>query len=135
MNKYRNKRVAGFDSSKEAKRFGELEIQEAIVKKIKPLSVNDCWQGKRFKTSKYKSYEQELLLTLPKINLPKPPFEIYFEFGFSNVMSDWDNPVKPLQDILQKKYGFNDKDIYRAVVNKVMVKKGEEYFKVKIMTL
>ena len=106
-----------------------------IMIKIKTLSINEAFQGRRFKTPKYKSYEQELLLTLPKINLPKPPFEIHFEFGFSNVMSDWDNPVKPLQDILQKKYGFNDKDIHRAVVDKVMVKKGEEYFKVKIMTL
>ena len=28
MNKYHNKKVAGFDSSKEAKRFGELEMLE-----------------------------------------------------------------------------------------------------------
>jgi len=27
-NKYRNKKVAGFDSSKEAKRFGELELMQ-----------------------------------------------------------------------------------------------------------
>lgn len=105
-----------------------------IIKKIKPLSVNEAFQGRRFKTPKYKAYEQKLLLALPKMNMPEPPFEIHFEFGFSNVMSDWDNPVKILQDILQKKYGFNDKDIYRATVDKVIVKKGEEYFKVKITT-
>ena len=99
---------------------------------IKPLSVNECWQGKRFKTNAYKHYELELMYKLPKLKLPEPPFEIYFEFGFSNILCDWDNPVKPLQDILQKKYGFNDKDIVKAIVKKVKVKKGEEYFKVNI---
>lgn len=95
---------------------------------VKPLSVNECWQGKRFKTPKYKAYEKELLYTLPKIKIPEPPYKIEFEFGMSNVMSDWDNPVKPLQDIMQKKYGFNDKDVYEASVKKTKVKKGEEFF-------
>ena len=111
-----------------------IGLSMEILMKIKPLSVNACWQGKRFKTPAYKNYEKELLLTLPKLEPPKPPFKIYFEFGFSNVMSDWDNPIKPLQDILQEKYGFNDKDIFDGVVKKVKVKKGEEYFKVELLS-
>ncbi|MFT6151365.1 MAG: Holliday junction resolvase RusA-like endonuclease [Flavobacteriales bacterium] len=99
-----------------------------IFKQIKPLSVNKCWMGKRFKTKDYKNYEAELLSSLPDQELPEPPFEIYFEFGFSNSASDWDNPIKPLQDILQKRYGFNDKDVVKACVVKKKVKKGEEYF-------
>jgi Holliday junction resolvase RusA-like endonuclease len=106
-----------------------------IVKKlIKPLSVNECWQGQRFKTKKYKIYEQELLLTLPAFNLPPAPYSIYFEFGFSNVLSDYDNPVKPLQDILQKKYQFDDKEIFEARIVKKKVAKGQEYFIFKITT-
>jgi len=27
---------------------------------IKPLSVNDAWKGKRYKTEKYKNYENVL---------------------------------------------------------------------------
>ena len=103
-----------------------------ISKQIKPLSVNKAWQGQRFKTNEYKTYEQHLLYTLPAAKLPKAPYSIYFEFGLSNALSDWDNPVKPLQDILQKKYGFNDKEIMMGTVKKYKVKKGEEYFKVKI---
>lgn len=103
-----------------------------IKKNIKPLSVNDCWQGKRFKSKAYKIYETELLYTLPILQLPNPPYSIYFEFGLSNVLADWDNPVKPLQDILQKKYGFNDKDIIEARVFKKKVAKGLEYFLVKL---
>lgn len=94
---------------------------------IKPLSVNQCWQGRRFKTQAYKSYERDLLLMLPRVDLPEPPFKINFEWGFSNSLSDWDNPIKPFQDILQKKYGFNDKDVYTARIEKKLVKKGKEY--------
>lgn len=99
----------------------------------KALSVNECWQGKRFKTQKYKQYERDLLLMLPQIKLPPPPYEIYLAFGLSNQLSDWDNPVKPLQDILQKKYGFNDREVLRATVEKVLVKKGAEYINFEIL--
>ncbi len=105
-----------------------------VKKQIKPLSVNECWQGQRFKTKKYKIYEQELLLTLPVQTLPPAPYSIYFEFGFSNVLSDYDNPVKPLQDILQKKYQFDDKEIFEARILKKKVAKGQEYFIFKITT-
>ncbi len=103
--------------------------------KIKPLSVNQCWQGQRFKTSTYKKYEAGVLLALPQKVLPSAPYRIYMEFGFSSSCSDWDNPIKPLQDLLQKKYGFNDKEVFEAHIKKVKVKKGEEYFKVKLESL
>lgn len=102
---------------------------------IKPLSVNECWQGKRFKTEAYKNYEKAVLLMLKASLIPPAPYHIYFEFGMSNVLSDWDNPVKPLQDILQKKYRFNDKDIMSANVLKIKVDKGKEYFKFSIKSI
>ncbi len=104
-----------------------------ITVNIKPLSVNSAWQGKRYKTPEYKSYEKTVLLMLPKrIELPNPPFSITFEFGVSSKLSDWDNPIKPFQDILCKKYDIDDRDIYKGTVSKVLVKKGEEYVKFKI---
>jgi Holliday junction resolvase RusA-like endonuclease len=103
-------------------------MREMVTIHIKPLSVNEVWQGRRFKTKTYQHYERALLFQLPKIQLPEPPYKIYFEFGLSSVLSDWDNPVKPLQDVLQKKYGFNDKHIMEANVKKVKVSKGKEYF-------
>lgn len=102
---------------------------------IKPLSVNDCWRGQRFKTREYAIYERSVLLMLPKMKIPEPPYKICFEFGFSHASSDWDNPVKPLQDILQKKYGFNDRDIFEANVKKVKVEKGKEYLKFEIISI
>lgn len=105
-----------------------------MVRKIdlKPLSVNECWQGRRFKTAKYRQYERVLLFLLPKITMPDPPFQVFYEFGFSNMMSDIDNPVKPLQDILQKKYKFNDHQIHEMTVKKKKVKKGGEYIRFEI---
>ncbi len=95
---------------------------------IKPLSVNNAWQGKRFKTPAYKAYEQEVMLRLPNdYKVPtKGDLEACYEFGL-NTMADWDNPIKPLQDILQKKYGFDDRRIVKATVIKNTVKKGDGY--------
>lgn len=100
--------------------------------KIKPLSVNEVWQGKRFKTPKYSKYERDVLELLPDLNDLKPPFVVNLTFGFSNSLSDIDNPVKPILDILQKKYGINDRDIIELNLKKVLVKKGQEYFEFEI---
>jgi hypothetical protein len=43
-------------------------------------------------------------------------------------LADWDNPIKPTQDIIAKKYGFNDRRILKGTVIKNVVKKGEGYF-------
>lgn len=96
---------------------------------IKPLSVNGCWAGRRFKTPEYKQYERDMFLLLPKITIPEPPYKVYYEFGFSSAASDLDNPIKPLQDILQKYYGFDDKHIFEMTAKRVKVKKGKEYLK------
>ena len=93
---------------------------------IKPLSVNRVWQGKRFKTPAYKAYEQELMLKLKPLNIPDGDLSVYYDFGMTT-LSDWDNPIKPFQDVLQKYYGFDDRRILKAVVIKTVVKKGEEY--------
>lgn len=108
-----------------------MDSRELAVR-MKPLSVNDAWQGKRFKTDAYKAYETEMLLRLPPGEIPPPPYKVYYEFGFSNRQSDFDNPCKPLGDILQKKYGFNDSAIYEAHIVKRIVPKGNEYVFVRI---
>jgi Holliday junction resolvase RusA-like endonuclease len=95
--------------------------------KVKPLSVNEAWQGKRYKTPKYKVYESEVLYLLPKIDIPDGKLKIKLEFGLSSSLADWDNPIKPFVDILQTKYGFNDSRIYEAEVKKTVCAKGAEY--------
>ncbi len=94
---------------------------------IKPLSVNDAWQGKRFKTKEYTAYEKNVLLILPKLSIPDGKLALSIVFGFSSKASDIDNPVKCFVDCLQKKYGFNDNRIYKMIIEKVDAAKGDEF--------
>lgn len=96
---------------------------------ISPLSVNRCWQGKRFKTKEYETYEEVLNMLLPRaIDIaPEGKLKLTIFFGVSSKLADIDNPVKPFQDILQKRYGFNDRRIYRLEIEKVDVPKGQEF--------
>jgi DNA-binding Lrp family transcriptional regulator len=64
--------------------------------------------------------------------VPKGKLTLYIRWGFSSKLSDWDNPVKPFQDILQKEYEFDDRYIYLAIVEKIDVKKGDEFIEFKI---
>jgi len=98
-----------------------------VLVQIKPLTVNQVWQGKRFKTPAYKGYEKAALILLPRMDIPDGHLRLTITAGLSNAASDIDNIAKPFIDILQKKYGFNDKLIYQLILNKQIVKKGNEF--------
>jgi len=102
---------------------------------IKPLSINQCFQGRRFKTPKYKQYEKELMILLPALSVPSGLLEVIITFGLSSKLNDIDNGLKPFIDILQKKYLFNDRDIYKLVVEKKIVPKGAEFIECEINKL
>ena len=104
--------------------------------KLKPLSVNRAFQGKRFKTNDYKRFEKSMRLILPpiKVNLTGS-LKVSIEYGFSSKLSDIDNPCKLVLDCLVKKYDFDDRQIYELIQKKEIVKKGEEYIKFKITKL
>jgi Holliday junction resolvase RusA-like endonuclease len=96
---------------------------------IKPLSVNEAWQGKRFKTPKYKAFEKDVLLMLPNLDIPEGKLSVKVEAGFNSSASDLDNVLKPILDILQKRYGFNDNRIYKLELEKKVVgRKSDGYF-------
>lgn len=96
--------------------------------KIKPLSVNGAWQGRRFKTPEYEAYEQECLYKLPKLIVPSDKhLSLCMKVGLSNVQSDLSNSLKCFEDILQKKYDFNDRNIYKIIMLRDVVEKGGEY--------
>ena len=96
--------------------------------RIKALSVNKCWQGKRFKTIDYTAYEFNLTKMLPnEFVAPLGKLELNIKVGFSSPLADIDNMLKPFIDILQKKYKFDDKHIFKLVVEKELVSKHREY--------
>ena len=106
---------------------------------IKPLSVNEAWKGRRYKTDKYKKYRRDLLLILPPhvgiVFTKDVKLEIDIEWGFSNKQADIDNPSKCFIDALQDKFFFNDSMIYKLNLSKAIVKKGAEYIKFEIKRL
>ena len=103
---------------------------------MKPLSVNEVWQGKRFRTDKYKAYQEQLSYLLRPMKIPAEGYlQIELKWGFSSGNADFDNPVKPFVDCLQKQYGFNDKRIKRAIIDVENVKKGQEFIEFEIRSL
>ena len=96
---------------------------------IKPLSVNKAWQGKRYKSPEYKKYEIQVLRLLPDIEINEFK-RLKITYGFSNMMSDIDNPTKLVLDLLQKKYNVNDRDLIYLVLHKEKTKKGEEFIEI-----
>lgn len=102
---------------------------------IKPLSINQTFRGRLFKTKLCKDYEEELGYLLPRLYVPKGKLHLDLKFGFSSKASDWDNPVKVFVDVLQKKYGFNDKEIYSAKLIKEVVPRGKEFIEFEISPL
>ena len=104
-----------------------FNIHGGIMVHVKPLSVNKAWQGKRFKTKEYKEYEKAVMGMLPDLKIPKGPLKVTFIFGFSSPLADLDNPQKLFLDILQKRYFFNDSQVYELHSFKEIVPKREEY--------
>ena len=100
---------------------------------IKPLSVNDAWKGRRFKSDRYKKFQNDVCRLLGPMEIPEGEIVLHLEWGFSSRGSDVDNPIKPFTDCLQNKYGFNDNRIVEMHVKKVKVKKGQEYIKFSIV--
>ena len=101
---------------------------------IKPLSVNNCFQGRRFRTKEYDKYERQVLAQLVSFKVPPPPLKLDLTIGYSNPLNDLDNAIKPFLDILQKRYKFNDRDVYEIHARKVIVKKGQEFVEFSLTT-
>ena len=74
-----------------------------------------------------------MLLILPKLKLKfKGDLKVTICYGFSNKLSDIDNPTKLVLDILCKKYGFDDRQIYELNQTKQIVKKGNDFISIDI---
>lgn len=105
-----------------------------MIIKVKPLSINTAFQGRRFKTQAYKDYEKEVLWLFKKVKGKTVHgwVEIRYNFYIKNYKkSDIDNFVKPLNDILVKA-GLIDDDrfIKKMTLEKFLAK--DDYIEVKI---
>jgi Holliday junction resolvase RusA-like endonuclease len=102
----------------------------------KPLSINGAYLGRKIKSDAYRQHEKTMLLQMPagKVD-PTIMLRVELFFGYSSQASDIDNGIKVTIDIAQKKYGFNDKNVFELNVRKCIVKKGEEFIQMGIYPL
>ena len=97
--------------------------------KVKPLSINDAWQGRRYKTPKYNKFAEEVhlrLLAYKRPNLPDGPLSIHYRFHVFNMRSDVDNFIKAFQDVLFNWIGIDDSRIVRLTAEKIKCQKYKE---------
>lgn len=94
---------------------------------VKPLTINQAYRGKRYKSDLYKAYITACMIRLRPLEIPEGELELHLQIGVSNRGFDIDNCAKPFIDILQKKYGFNDNRIYHLSIYKRIVPKGKEF--------
>ena len=96
-----------------------------IILKVKPLTINAAWKGRRFKTNDYLIYEKEcgyLLLKYPKKKFkPEDRLEVFVKFYLKYAKAtDSDNPVKPIFDILTKNEIIpDDRQIWKHHIEKI----------------
>jgi Holliday junction resolvase RusA-like endonuclease len=105
----------------------------SIMLDIKPLSVNRCWQGRRFKTKDYLQYERDVLLLLPKNVIIKGEVEVNVKYFCKHYgLLDIDNISKPLLDILVKNGMIeDDRKITKLVLQKI--KSQNDYLEIEII--
>ena len=100
---------------------------------LKPMSVNQCWYGRKNPTEIFKQYRLDVDRLLPdEYTVPEGELFILFKWGLSNRGNDIDNSCKPFLDALQLKYGFNDNKVYSIIMEKIIVPKGKEFIEFEI---
>jgi len=100
---------------------------------VKPLSINAAYTLKRKKSAKYRKFEELMALELFGYEIPSRKdvksmrFKLDIHWGFATSLSDVDNPIKTLLDVLQRWFGFDDKQIMHIAATKTVVGRGQEF--------
>lgn len=68
---------------------------------LEPLSINQAFQGRRFKTPKYNKWIKSGLWLLKPLKRQEKPYRIDVELYVGSLF-DIDNALKPLFDLLKK---------------------------------
>lgn len=97
--------------------------------KVKPLSINAAYSGRRFKTEGYRDFSDEVLYLLPR-RFEKICGELSMKYIFhvkNYEKSDVDNMVKTIQDLLvQSEIIADDKHIKEIYCRKEKVEDSKD---------
>lgn len=87
----------------------ETNEQSEFCLNMKPISVNICWQGRRFKTKQYKEWRENFIKQAP--NVEKVPGWVGLKLNFyikNFIMSDVMNFLKATCDALTDIDAYKD---------------------------
>jgi len=104
-----------------------MKIEEEI--RIRPISSNSIWQGRRFKTKEYNYFIEEALYKMSEKEMLKGErLGVFLDFYYKYAArSDLDNFLKPTIDLLvRKKWIKDDRFIYFLQAQKFIIKDEEE---------
>lgn len=98
---------------------------------IKALSVNNAFQGRRFKSPAHRAFENDVCKLIPFGDYPKnctDPVYVVYIFSVHNYgLQDVGNMEKPITDILVSRGYFNDDRYIKALfLAKERCEKGQE---------
>ncbi|MDY0143726.1 MAG: RusA family crossover junction endodeoxyribonuclease [Bacteroidales bacterium] len=97
---------------------------------IRALSINEAFQGRRFKTKDCKDFCEDFLRVAPRMQILRGIVEVEYKFHIVNhKLADYDNMIKITQDLLvEKNLGYieDDRKIYKATIYKIPCEKGRE---------
>ena len=105
-------------------------MRTAIHMKIKPISTNSIWIGKRWKSKAAKEFERNIALLLATqcrdTSLPDGELTVRLRIGTTRRF-DVDNSLKLLLDCLARHFGIDDRRFSALAVVRVPVKRGAEF--------
>ena len=90
---------------------------------IKPMSVNRCWQGRRFRTPEFRQWQRDVQTLLTQYNgarFGKEGIEVSIIFYERYpIRGDIDNKVKPILDCLVEAGIIgDDRYIFKLIIEK-----------------
>lgn len=102
---------------------------------IRPISVNECHQGRRFKTKEFKKWQEAVIYSLPYLDEfaeKKTDLGVRITaYLKSPTVRDIDNLVKPILDCIVKRGVIKD-DRYINYLEVIKKKNKKEGFEIEI---
>jgi len=100
---------------------------------IKPISINQCWQGRRYRTANFKKWQELVCHNLPTGQKISGGVGVIICLYLKSIRkSDIDNFLKPLIDCLVKK-GYIQDDRYIDYLEVQKFKAKQEGFSFRII--
>lgn len=97
---------------------------------LKPISVNRCWQGRRYLTDQARKFQRDAYVLIKSqtrgMKLPDGELSLRLRFGLSRDM-DTSNCIKLVEDAIAKAFSIDDRMFRGQLATKEKVKRGQEF--------